>query len=84
MLSELPQYNDKITIAHAMTPPVVLKHNHPLVPRSMETVNRIAVSSIIAFLLEFFVFDHVFVILLIAFRRGLTPVECTNYFHTMT
>lgn len=45
MLSERPEYNDKISIAHAMTPPVVLKHNHPLVPRSMEGVNAIAVSS---------------------------------------
>lgn len=49
MLSELPEYNDKISVAHAMTPPVVLKHNHPLVPTSMETVNTIAVSSKIAF-----------------------------------
>lgn len=56
-LSELPEYNDKISVFHAMTPPVVLKHNHPLVLRNMETVNTIAVSSKIAFYLIFFV-DH--------------------------
>lgn len=48
-LSELPEYNDKISVFHAMTPPVVLKHNHPLVLRNMETVNTVAVSSKIAF-----------------------------------
>lgn len=54
MLSELPEYNDKITIAHAMTPPVILKHNHPLTLKNMETVNTIAVSSKIAFYLNNF------------------------------
>lgn len=48
-LSELPEYNDKITAFHAMTPPVILKHNHPLTLKSMEAVNTIAVSSKIAF-----------------------------------
>lgn len=57
MLSELPEYNDKITIAHAMTPPVILKHNHPLTLKNMETVNTIAVSSKIAFYLNNFC-DH--------------------------
>ncbi|XP_055300714.1 lipase 1-like [Sitodiplosis mosellana] len=41
-LSELPEYNDKITIAHLMTPPVILKHNHPMVPRSMDGVHAVA------------------------------------------
>lgn len=54
MLSELPEYNDKISIFHAMTVPVVLKHNHPLAIRSMETVNTIAVSSKIPFYLNRF------------------------------
>lgn len=32
-----------IFLAHLMTPPVVLKHNHPMVPRTMDGVNAIAV-----------------------------------------
>lgn len=41
LLSSLPEYNDKITIAHVMTPPVILKYNHPLVPKKIEDVNRV-------------------------------------------
>lgn len=41
LLSELPEYNDKITIAHVMTPPVIFKYNHPLVPRTVEEVNAL-------------------------------------------
>lgn len=40
-LSTLPEYNDKITIAHVMTPPVIFKYNHPLVPKKIEDVNRV-------------------------------------------
>lgn len=43
LLSELPEYNDKISIFHAMTPPVILKYNHPIVPKSIHDVNAIAV-----------------------------------------
>lgn len=42
LLSELPEYNDKISIAHVMTPPVIFKYNHPLVPRSIDEVNSVA------------------------------------------
>lgn len=44
MLSELPQYNKKISIFHAMTPPVIFKYNHPLYHTSMENVNGLGVS----------------------------------------
>lgn len=50
MLSELPEYNDKIIVGHAMTPTVILKYNHPLVENfNMHAVNTVAVSSKIAF-----------------------------------
>lgn len=42
LLSELPEYNDKISIAHAMTVPVIFKYNHPIVPRSISEVNAAA------------------------------------------
>lgn len=45
MLSERPEYNDKISIFHAMTPPVIFKYNHPMVPDNVEQVNAIGVSS---------------------------------------
>lgn len=48
-LSELPEYNDKISVFHAMTQPVVLSVNHPLTLKNMETVNTVAVSSKITF-----------------------------------
>lgn len=44
MLSELPQYNQKISVLHAMTPPVIFKYKHPLVPRSMDDINAASVS----------------------------------------
>lgn len=43
LLSEMPHYNDKISIFHAMTSPVVLKYNHPLVPETIEQVDMLAV-----------------------------------------
>lgn len=47
LLSELPEYNDKIIVCHAMTPTVILKYNHPLTENfNMNTVNAIAVSSL--------------------------------------
>lgn len=62
--------------AHLMTPPVVLKHNHPLVPRSMEIVHRIAVSfkpvkifiaSTVLILFHFMSFSC---------RNGFVPIIC--------
>lgn len=44
LLSELPHYNEKISIFHAMTSPVILKYNHPLVPQTIEQVDMVAVS----------------------------------------
>lgn len=44
MLSDVPEYNDKISVAHAMTPTVILKHNHPLILRNMGTINYVAVN----------------------------------------
>lgn len=44
MLAELPQYNKKISVLHAMTPPVIFKYKHPLVPRTMNDINIVAVS----------------------------------------
>lgn len=41
LLSERPEYNDKITIAHVMTPPVIFKYNHPMVPKKIEDVNKV-------------------------------------------
>lgn len=45
LLSELPHYNEKISILHAMTSPVILKYNHPLVPQTIEQVDMVAVST---------------------------------------
>lgn len=50
MLSDVPEYNDKISIAHAMTPTVILKHNHPLILRNMETINYVAVNFFLNYL----------------------------------
>lgn len=50
MLSELPEYNDKIRVGHAMTPAAILKYNHPLaVPFSMNFLHTLAVSTNIHF-----------------------------------
>lgn len=43
MLSSLPQYNKKISILHAMTPPVILRYNHPYYPSSMPQINKFGV-----------------------------------------
>lgn len=44
MLSSRPEYNRKISVLHAMTPPVIFKYNHPLYPKSLERINEIGVS----------------------------------------
>lgn len=44
MLSTRPEYNRKISVLHAMTPPIVFKYNHPLYPKSLEKINEIGVS----------------------------------------
>lgn len=46
-LSELPEYNDKISIANMMAPAVIFKHlssTQALIPRSIELINLIEVS----------------------------------------
>lgn len=50
MLSDVPEYNDKISVAHAMTPTVILKHNHPLILRNMGTINYVAVNFFLNYL----------------------------------
>lgn len=49
LLSELPEYNKKIAMVHAMTPPVIFKYNHPAYPRLslrdlkvMEVIERVS------------------------------------------
>lgn len=32
MLSSKPEYNEKIRVMHAMTPPIIFRYNHPLFP----------------------------------------------------
>lgn len=52
MLSELPEYNDKISVAHAMTPSVILKYNHQLLLflfKNIDAVNQFTVSSKITY-----------------------------------
>lgn len=46
MLSELPAYNDKISIAHLMAPAVIFKYLKAPIPRSMELMNLLGVSKI--------------------------------------
>lgn len=43
-LSELPEYNAKISIAHLMAPAVIFKHMHAVVPRSIKLMNLLGVS----------------------------------------
>lgn len=44
LLSELPEYNKKIAMVHAMTPPVIIKNNHPAYPRiTMKDVKAVEV-----------------------------------------
>lgn len=45
LLSERPEYNEKIAMVHAMAPPIILKYNHPLIHfLSMDKVYTIKVS----------------------------------------
>lgn len=46
LLSERPEYNDKIAIVHAMTPGVMMKYHHPLIPNDMELIHDLEVSFI--------------------------------------
>lgn len=44
-LSELPEYNEKIVMVHAMTPPIIFKYNTPIYPtRSMQNIQSMEVS----------------------------------------
>lgn len=46
LLSELPEYNKNIAMVHAMTPPVICKYIHPLLPiRSIKETNTLQVSN---------------------------------------
>lgn len=45
-LAERPEYNHKISVFHALTPPVLFKYNHPLYPRSMNKINEVGVSKL--------------------------------------
>lgn len=45
MLSTRPEYNDKIHILHAMTPPIIMKYHSPPYPStSMKKINEMQVS----------------------------------------
>lgn len=44
MLSELPEYNEKISIAHLMAPAVIFKYLKTPIPRSMELIDTVGVS----------------------------------------
>lgn len=43
MLSEKPEYNEKISILHAMAPPIILKHYTSAAPASMKDVHNMEV-----------------------------------------
>lgn len=43
LLSELPHYNEKVSIFHAMTSPIIFKYNHPLMPQTIEQVDTVTV-----------------------------------------
>lgn len=43
MLSERPEYNAKISILHAIAPPIILKHYTPIAPSSMKDVHNMEV-----------------------------------------
>lgn len=52
MLSELPDYNNKIRVGHAMSPAVILKYTHPILQLlGMNFYHALAVSSTIFFYL---------------------------------
>lgn len=44
-LTELPEYNEKLAMVHAMTPPIIFKYNHPAYPtRKMQNIQYMEVS----------------------------------------
>lgn len=45
LLSERPEYNEKIAIAHAMTPPIVFKNNGPLLHSIAQHTREIEVET---------------------------------------
>lgn len=48
-LVERPEYNKKISILHAMTPPIIFKYVHPLFPKKPLSINQYGVRIIILF-----------------------------------
>lgn len=44
-LSEVPEYNDKVSIAQMMAPAVIFKYMHAAIPKSIKLMNLLGVSS---------------------------------------